>query len=199
MESAGKVDDILNSYNFIGVAERLNESLVVLSMILGIELNDIMYISSKRAGFAFTGDGNGNFECVHLAPKFQTPVMESYFASENWTTKNQDDILLYIRANSKLDETIQMLGKSKVQTNLRLFQSRLQEVQEACQQKTIFPCSSEGKLQLEKSNCYLRDEGKLVHDIVSLKKNVKLHANKSLFRFQRMWIFLHRRHGVWQC
>ena len=44
---------ILEDYNFIGVTERMNESLVVLSMLLNLELIDILYFGSK---------GNGSFD-----------------------------------------------------------------------------------------------------------------------------------------
>ena len=167
-ETVDKVEDILHSYDFIGVTERLDESLVVLAMVLDLQLDDLVYISSKQTGFAFTGDGRGNFECVRLATKSYTHTMHTYLASEEWTGANQDDLLLYKAANTKLDSTISHLGKSKVLSSLHRFQNRLQEVQEACRERTYFPCTPEGTLNLNKSNCYARDEGKSLFACVSI-------------------------------
>jgi len=38
---------ILDDYDFIGITERLDESLVVLQLLLGLETQDILYLSSK--------------------------------------------------------------------------------------------------------------------------------------------------------
>ena len=50
---------ILNDYNFIGVTERMDESLVVLQFLLGLELDDILYLSAKQKGSYDAGGYDG--------------------------------------------------------------------------------------------------------------------------------------------
>ena len=42
-EIAHYVQDILDEYDFVGIYERLHESLVVMSMLTGMNINDVIF------------------------------------------------------------------------------------------------------------------------------------------------------------
>ena len=56
--------DILGQYDFIGITERLDESLVALQMLLDLPTSDILHLSAKgKGGF---DDGGYNFTCSYI-------------------------------------------------------------------------------------------------------------------------------------
>merc|ERR1711920_801004 len=108
-EYEGLVKEILEEYNFIGVQERMNESLVALSMILGLDMKEVVYEFSR---------------CSSKEPKkWVTPKMTKYLTSNKWTQRQGGDYLLYDAVNTALDKTIAKLNKD----NKQEFDSRLQD------------------------------------------------------------------------
>ena len=49
-QSSSSTERIINGYDFLGVSERMEESLVVLAMLAQIPLTDVVIFSSKVAG-----------------------------------------------------------------------------------------------------------------------------------------------------
>eukprot|EP00978_Attheya_sp_CCMP212_P030952 scaffold115559_cov56-Attheya_sp.AAC.3 len=137
----------------------MDESLVIVMMLLDLNIEDILYMSSKQSDYAFTSDSDGNLQCVHVHPKFRTPEMDRFFSSSEWKNANEDDILLYRAANHSLDLTIESLGRIKFEANLYAFRHILKRVQKHCEASTIYPCTSDGTLNHKNSNCYIKDEG----------------------------------------
>lgn len=106
------VKSIIQEYDFIGVYERLHESLVVLSMLIGVELSDVL--------FDFVPSTNGR--CGSLQrPSWLTPKMENYLESPSWKNKEKGDFILYDAVNKSLDMTIDLLGRERVKQNLRRY------------------------------------------------------------------------------
>lgn len=107
------IQNVLEEYNFIGVYERLDESLVVLSMIMGMDINDVL--NSYRP--------STNTRCGSLVenPKWLTQGMSEYLESDEWKEKQSGDFMLYRAANEALDATIQILGPEQVKKNLAQF------------------------------------------------------------------------------
>lgn len=103
------VKSIIDEYNFIGVYERLHESLVVLSMLIGVGLNDVF--------FDFVPSSNGRCGSLKKA-SWLTPEMEKYLESDIWKEKEKGDFMLYEAVNKSLDLTIDMLGRERVKQNL---------------------------------------------------------------------------------
>lgn len=103
------VKSIIDEFNFIGVYERLHESLVVLSMLIGVGLNDVM--------FDFVPSSNGRCGSLKKA-SWLTPEMEKYLESDTWKEKEKGDFMLYEAVNKSLDLTIDMLGRERVKQNL---------------------------------------------------------------------------------
>ena len=86
-------NNILEDYNFIGVTERMDELLVVLSMLLNLELTDILYLGSKGNG---SFDDAGQKECNYIVPIFISSGMKKYLTSDKrWKSRTKGDSLLH--------------------------------------------------------------------------------------------------------
>lgn len=110
------VQNVLDEYNFVGVYERLHESLVVMSMLMGTNINDMIFnyrpIKNARCG-------------VLTEPVWVNDGMRTYLKSLEWTRRQKGDFMLYDAINKKLDATIDMLGREEVQKNLEIFEKLL--------------------------------------------------------------------------
>ena len=144
---------ILKSYDFIGLSERFDESVVVLSMLLGIPLRDVLYMSSKQSG-GYDG------LCFKIQPSKLTLAMKRHLQSAEWQNYVAPEVALWKAVNTSLDLTIDRLGRTKVQANVALFQKVLTAVAQRCTNMTKFPCSSEGEpISPEETDCLVVDMG----------------------------------------
>lgn len=156
MQNATKaVEQILNEYNFIGITERMHESLVVLKLLLGLELNDILYVQSTKTSGGFD-DGVYNDTCVYIVKSFVSLGMQDFFATNGkWKEYTRGDLMLYQAANKSLDLTIAALGKDLVKRELQEYERAMQVAQETCQNVKL-PCSADG-LRQKKHDCLYWD------------------------------------------
>lgn len=144
---------ILDEYNFIGVSERFDESVVVLSMILGVPLRDALYLSSKQTG-------GYDALCYKIQPAHLSSPMQRFLNSTEWQTYIAPEVELWKAANASLDLTIERLGRNNVQQNLRVFQSVLKAVSETCTNVTKFPCTAQGyPIPENETDCLVLDMG----------------------------------------
>lgn len=104
------VSTVLSEFDFIGVQERMNESLVTLSMLLGLNLNDVIYEFST---FCLSSDDQ---------PKWITTKMLNYLLSSEWMNKQKGDYELYHSANKALDLTIQQFDSKEFYSNLKEYE-----------------------------------------------------------------------------
>lgn len=112
------IQDVLNQYNFIGVYERLYESIVVLGMLMDVNINDILY-SWRPSKIARCGNSIKQ-------PSWLTNDMKSHLATDEWKDKQKGDFMLYNAVNQKLDATIDLLGRDKVQQNVEKYNKLIQ-------------------------------------------------------------------------
>jgi len=109
------VQNILDEYNFISIYERLDESLVVLSMILGMGVSDVLYqwrpISNTRC------------DSLESEPSWITSGMREYLETEEWKQNQKGDFMFYDAANEALDATIEKLGRDVVERKMKDFQN----------------------------------------------------------------------------
>jgi hypothetical protein len=110
-------NDILANFHFIGVSERMEESLVVLKMLLQLETQDVIVLSSKLNG----GLDDGRFDgtCVKIQPSYTTPDVDTYL-EEEFRVLNHD-FFLHAVANRSLDLTIDSIGREKFDRELVLY------------------------------------------------------------------------------
>jgi len=150
------VQHIMSEYNFIGILERLDESLVVLQILLSLETSDILYLKSKvNGGF---DDGVHNNMCHYIVPSHISPTMNTWFeTSPYWKNYTRGDNLLYATAYKSLDLTIDQLGHKTFQHMVSRFQNALKVVNKKCTD-VIYPCSP-GGVQNLKHDCLWTDSG----------------------------------------
>jgi hypothetical protein len=136
------VDKILSSIDFVGVEERLDESLVVLKLLLGLDLKDILYIFNHVQTGYFLGKKG---KCYYSIPPYVSPSMKQWFENAPlWRKRVSGEELLHKAAMNSLDRTIQALGPEVVQQELGAF-VRLQELAvETCAAFVELPCDVNG-------------------------------------------------------
>jgi hypothetical protein len=151
------VRQVVNFYHFLFVVDRLDESLVVWSLLTGLPWTDLITMSSKRSGSWYLSGPR----CVALARPVVSNGIQAFLTSREWKRNHAGDRLLYSVTSHSLDRTIDDLGRDLFTQELLRFQQLRREMEEACHNETYFPCTSNGIPQLEHSrkNCYERDFG----------------------------------------
>ena len=89
-----QIDKILDNYDFIGVTDRFDESLVVLQLLLGLETSDILYLSSKKSG-NYDDGFNGMFLAKSLNGITLTPRRKMYLHTTKHSLTRNARIFLF--------------------------------------------------------------------------------------------------------
>ena len=105
-ELMARVSKILQEYNFIGVVERFDESLVALSFLLGLSLGDIMYAKTEKHAGSYELLHEEKLTCIKLVEKNLSSEWEEFLQSNEWKAQIAGDELLYTSVNESLDKTI---------------------------------------------------------------------------------------------
>ena len=150
------INSILSDYDFIGITERMDESVVTLMMLLNLPMGDILYLNAKGNGGY--DDGVHHDTCYYIQPSSVSPGMTSFFESQHWLEITKWDRLLYEAASRSLDLTIDRLGRDTFNRNLRQFRQLNKAAQEICLPKNVFPCTSTGHRNTNAS-CLWGDSG----------------------------------------
>jgi len=149
------LEDIIQEMDFIAIAERMDESLVVFRLLNDFKPKDMIVLSSKKHG----GYDGGMTGCHKIVPSFTPPKIQKYLSTS--FEEENSDYVLYAAANASLDKTIDMLGRDLVEREVKRHQYLQAVANKYCQEKADFPCSNEGvhQLKLSKESCYERDWG----------------------------------------
>ena len=151
------VKNVIDSYDFLIVVERLDESLVALQLLLGLDSDDILFSSSKIAG----GYVKLIHSCIYVPKSFISNNVAKFLNSSKWAAMNFGDFMLHSAAEKSLDLTIDSIGRRKFEKALKQFLLLKSRVYDICSSRTVFPCSVDGIYQIERSskNCYHLDGG----------------------------------------
>ena len=150
--------EIMEDYDFIGVTERMDESLVVMKILLDLDLNDVLYLSAKGSGGYDDGAYKG--QCHYILKSYVSPGMKKFFDSEVWQKRIDGDQMLFNSANKSLDLTIDALGRDYVMEQLEEFKKMKKEAVEFCRpDDLIFPCTQDGSLHRFNHTCLWWDSG----------------------------------------
>jgi hypothetical protein len=149
------INKILLGYNFIGVTERMDETLVALMMLLKVAMSTILYLKAKASGGY---DDGGTGTCVYIQPSHLSTGMKAFFEHTRWKKVVKWDEMFYKAANRSLDLTIERLGQAEFYQNLAKFQHALKTAQDRCLPRDVFPCSSKG-IKNPKKSCLWKDSG----------------------------------------
>lgn len=170
------IRELLDSYNFLGVSERIDESLVVLMIILGLETRDILYLSTPKASSKDSShiDYYENWrknECRPIPISEVTLEMKQWFYSEEFEAFIEADVMFYKAVNASLDETIDNIGRERVEKAVKQLQWAQSQVEENCDAR--FPCSPDGEFQKE-TDCLFSDVGCGYECLDEIGKNLRI-------------------------
>jgi hypothetical protein len=158
---------ILDEYDFILIQERLEESLVALQLLLGLESSDILSMPLHVGGSYLYDRHVGCIQLYsppslpHLSNKHKdnnnndnslvVQFLDDYFQSPTWYAQNYGDYILLGAAHASLDQTIEELNANNDQFTRALQDFRIlqQRVYETCSRQVVFPCSHNGTIQRE--------------------------------------------------
>ena len=153
------VRDALEAYDFFLVTERMDESLVAMAMVMGLDVGDVLVTSSKVAGsnYHFVKMAGGVFKCLPTTPSFVTAGVQAFLDSDEWRAMNYGDLLLHEAASLSLDLTIDNLGRDRFDEELARYRRLRTREAEICAPHVKFPCNNQGVAQPKKSkeSCYL--------------------------------------------
>ncbi|KAI2506915.1 sulfotransferase family [Fragilaria crotonensis] len=151
-----EIKHTIQNYDFIGVSERMAESVVVMSMIFRVPLADLIVLSSKVEGY---DDGTTSSGCVKIRRSWTTPKIDAYLAGD--FLHDNSDIILYHAVNASLDLTIDALGRDKVMAGVVSYHELTAKNKRECEQRAIFPCplTLPNHTILASQDCYFQDTG----------------------------------------
>ena len=136
-----RVEGVFDSYDFIGVSDRLNESLLTLSFLLDLPLTDIAYISYRQSG----SYEEYQKKCVKIVEAKLTADVEDYLQTDEWKAVIGGDKKLHMAANEALDNTIDnVIGRDIFEARLRDYVALTTLVQE-CNSICSSTCSEDGQ------------------------------------------------------
>jgi hypothetical protein len=154
-------NQILLHYDFLGVTERFDESMVALALITNTPIRDILYLSSKNNG-AYD-DGAYRNQCTKIISGHLTPTMQSYLDSVQWQYYISPEWHLYRAVNRSLDLTIDygiVGGRSRFNDALHVFRMAQRSVEANCSSTVRFPCTGTGQRRNESdTDCLWSDIG----------------------------------------
>jgi Sulfotransferase family len=152
------IQDILEDFDFISIMERMDESLVVMQMILGLTTKEILYTRARSSG-SFSNGWKGR-PCFYIMKSFLTPYMKEYFVSEEWNATIANDLRMYQAASKSLDRTIEALGHDQFQKNLDALRRGLELANKNCKGRIRLQCDEGGnQVPPSQQTCYIWSEG----------------------------------------
>lgn len=159
-DQVAEANQIMLDYDFIGLTERMEESIVALQLLLGLTTGDVLYLNAKGSG-GYDDGAYLNKGCVYIVPSFVSPGMKHFFESSSaWKELIRTDALLHQAANRSLDLTIERLGRERFHQALGRFQQALRHINDVCVSNITFPCNAAGqKLKASDSDCMWLDSG----------------------------------------
>eukprot|EP00039_Didymoeca_costata_P024917 m.11856 g.11856 ORF g.11856 m.11856 type:complete len:346 (-) comp4542_c0_seq1:245-1282(-) len=126
----GEPSEVFSRFNFMGVTERFDESLVALMFKLKVNMGDILYIPSKVAGTSV--DFLTGRQLVRKRSNHSRAVYD-FINSTQFQLHINSDKELWTLANSKLDLYIAEIGNETFYSALKEFKHQQHKVQDHCQ------------------------------------------------------------------
>ncbi|MDP2434467.1 MAG: hypothetical protein Q8P67_01850 [archaeon] len=124
-------EETFEEYDLLGTRERLDETLLVLMHMLGLELSDVLYVSAKLSSAADLVKGVPLLVRPRLAQE-PSAVLEHLLGSA-WRQRNLHDLNLWEMADRALDDyIIEKIGERKFFRMLDAFRDEIAELNKAC-------------------------------------------------------------------
>jgi len=143
------IDNVIGEYDFIGVAERMDDSLITLSFLLNLTLDEI-YFSNARVSGSYDYISSKK-KCILIKKAKLTPGMKEYFDSDDWKASMAGDFILYNAAVARLDYTIDtVVGREAFEERLKEFKKLSKSINDQCEPVCANVCEM---FTRGKSNC----------------------------------------------
>lgn len=129
-------NEIIQSYDYMAITERFDESMVVLHMLLqphNVTLGDMLYVRAKTKGGY--DDGGYQGRCTYIQKSNLTASMKAYVTSDEWRERVKWDQALYEAANRSLDMPIDKLGRNVVKRKVKIYRWAQELVRKRCAAK----------------------------------------------------------------
>jgi Sulfotransferase family len=173
-----KVEDLVKQtmldYDFMILNERMEESLVLLQFLLGLQTGDIVSLSYNVGGSYRYEHG----KCKQLIKSHVSDGMQEYFQSEEWQAKNYGDYLLFAAVNRSLDMTIDQIGRTEFDIALQEFRRLETKVNQICNERVPFPCSSNGTVLFHAEKSIPHDKiAQCIDEVVAKDKGLIWSSN----------------------
>jgi hypothetical protein len=127
--------EIMESYTFIGVTERFDESLLILGRKLGLNNSDLLYLRSKESGKK-SSDAYDRGKTTAKHPPFAQESDAVHAAALN--LQSSGDVALHQLANAALDKAISEYHN--FEKDLKEFQTVLNELEDTCRSRFEESC-----------------------------------------------------------
>ena len=138
----------------------MDESLVLLSIMLDLEVTDVMNSNAKVSGNWMRKMLKGPCRKIGESRPL-LPEMQNFLDSRYWSDLIKLDNALYDAANKRLDATIDLVGRHVFDAKMEEFLKAKQRVTEYCSGKLVGQCTAEGVVtaKKERTKCYTGDMG----------------------------------------
>ena len=112
----------LNNFDFIGLVERYDESIVALKYMLNTTLCDMLYLNKANVGQEGSIDVGAKKTRAHshILKSNMSQTVKEYLRKDYFLKKNTFDLELIRLANEKLDEISNLIGIKKFKKSAEL-------------------------------------------------------------------------------
>jgi len=143
---------IASEYDFIGLVEKQDESLVLMQLLLGLDTEDILYNPSPNAGTISLWKDDSDV-CERVKEEYIPKGAKGYFESEDFYDDNDVDIKLYREVENTMEATIDRIGRDTFTTALRKYRKQMEVVERKCLPSVEYKCSGPGKPWKDLNSC----------------------------------------------
>ena len=131
--NATSVTSLLPSFDFMGVAERFDESVVMLADLLGVDDDAVAYMPVKVADGKERHDGASLHTRRHTLWEKEDAAVRQFAASSEFQNANQMDYELHAAATARLDA---FYAKPEHRARLAHYKERREQLVAAVHDKT---------------------------------------------------------------
>ena len=125
------VEKTVNEFDFIGTVERLDESLVLLSIMMDVQVTDVLYSNAKLSGGYMIRPKE--HECRQIGKKRPLfPSAEKFLESERFQQMIKIDTLLHDAVDRSIDRTIEYVGRALVDSKVKEFMDAKAALDKKC-------------------------------------------------------------------
>jgi hypothetical protein len=149
---------IKKNYNFIGLTERFDESMIVLAYKLNLTMNDILYIKSKDSNSSAIDQFSGHAYQPHSTLLNEEVEVKEFINSDEFRRNNFRDFELIKHVNKVLNKQIRKIGKQKFSRLLLEYQRLLGRANDLCSSPILAQYHNAVDIT-NVTDCYWRDNG----------------------------------------